>query len=87
MPIQPWDDGPEEVVADDRDEAEERWSREENAYREDYRDRDRARFEWIDKGHGVEGCICERGGPCLSACPPCREVASWSTTGRAPDAD
>ena len=38
MPIQPWDDGPEEVVADDRDEAEERWSQEENAYREEYRD-------------------------------------------------
>ena len=43
MPIQPWDDGPEEVVADERDEAEERWSQEENAYREEYRDRDRVR--------------------------------------------
>ena len=40
MPIQPWDDGPEEVVADERDEAEERWSQEENAYREEYRDKD-----------------------------------------------
>ena len=43
MPIQPWDDGPEEFVNDERDEAEERWSREENEYREEYRDRDRAK--------------------------------------------
>ena len=69
MPIQPWDDGPEEVVADERDEAEERWSREENAYREEYRDRDRARLDQIMTSHGVAGCICKRGDPCLPACP------------------
>lgn len=50
MPIQPWDDGPDSIHNDydgsvdnmeygEQDEDEERWSQEENAYREEYRDR------------------------------------------------
>ena len=76
MPIQPWDDGPEEVVADERDEAEERWSQEENAYREEYRDRDRVRDnETIEQNAKLvtalselrDYCLSERGGPYVSA--------------------